>query len=121
MRRIGHESRARARSLATVSLLILLGSALWAAPSEVSAPRYPSDLCIDPTGRWIFTANEESGSVSMLSLASGEVVDEMVLDPAGRPVLRRVPEGPAELAPLRTGLERAGSRAGDSVGTAGLK
>ena len=48
-------------------------------------PRYPADLCIDPEGRWIFTANEGSGSVSMVAVATGEVVDEVVLDPASQP------------------------------------
>ncbi len=68
------------------SVLSLLGMALHAAPgASSSSPRYPSDLCLDLSGRWIYTANEESGSVSVLSLESGEVVDEAALDPAGRP------------------------------------
>ncbi len=52
-----------------VPVLVWLGLALQAAP-EVSSPRYPTDLCLDPAGRWVFTANQESGSVSMLSLES---------------------------------------------------
>ena len=48
-------------------------------------PRHPSSLDVDPSGRWILVANEESGSLSVLDAAAGRVAGELSLDPRGRP------------------------------------
>ena len=47
------------------------------------APRYPVDVCL--SGPSLFTANEKSGSVSWLALASGSVLAERVVSATGRP------------------------------------
>ena len=50
-----------------------------------AGPRHPSSLDIDPSGRWVLVANEESGSLSILDVAAGRVAAELPLDPRGRP------------------------------------
>lgn len=44
-------------------------------PSDLN--RSPTDLVVDPTGRWIVTVNETSDSVSLIDLDSGSVADEV--------------------------------------------
>jgi DNA-binding beta-propeller fold protein YncE len=66
-----------------LAIILFLPFPLSAAPP--SGPRYPADLALDPEGRWIFTANEEAGSVSVLDAPSGLVLDELQLSPRGRP------------------------------------
>jgi DNA-binding beta-propeller fold protein YncE len=70
----------RLAACAIVASFILAAGGLGASP-----PRYPRDLAVDPSGRWIFTANEESGSLSMLDVERGALLEELPLDPAGRP------------------------------------
>jgi cytochrome c peroxidase len=67
-----------------------LAAGAFAAPT----PRYPAALALDPQGRWLFSANESSGSVSVLDLERGEVAAETVLDPEGRPAAIAVSERP---------------------------
>ena len=65
-----------------------------------AGPRHPMSLDLDPAGRWIVVANEESGSLSTLDLAAGRVAGELLLDPRGRPsaVVCRADEGSRVLA-----------------------
>jgi len=50
-----------------------------------AGPKYPADLVLDPDERWIFTANEEASSVSMLDRATGAVLGEAALEAGSRP------------------------------------
>ena len=75
------------RSLSTargVLAVVLVGSSVAAAPGD-AGPRYPVDVVLDPHGKWIATANEEAGSVTLIDLASGEVLQECQLHASGRP------------------------------------
>ena len=48
-----------------------------AAAADDSFDRSPVDLAITPDGRWLITANETSNSVSLVNVASGQLVDEI--------------------------------------------
>lgn len=69
--------------------LALIISATGAACAEDSVrgkqPRYPSDLSLSPCQKFIFTANRSGKSLSVLEIASGEVLDEISLGRLSRP------------------------------------
>ena len=59
------------------SLMIPWVSTANAGRTDDSFDRSPVDLAITPDGRWLITANETSNSVSLVNVASGQLVDEM--------------------------------------------
>jgi cytochrome c peroxidase len=71
----------RSHRFALLSIVLLLAGPAFPA----GAPRYPSDLIVDEERGWIFTSNEESGSLSALDLRTGEAVAELELDRRARP------------------------------------
>lgn len=73
------------RATPTLRRVFIAACLLLTAASVVAAPRYPADVVLDPHGKWIATANEEAGSVTLIDLASGEVLEERKLHASGRP------------------------------------
>ncbi|QDV14378.1 Virginiamycin B lyase [Rosistilla oblonga] len=75
------QSRSRALLLTLVYLSLAVGcGAAVAARADVIDPsidRSPVDLALSPDGKWLVTANETSGSVSLIDAAAGRVVDEL--------------------------------------------
>ncbi len=59
------------------SLLMAWVSTASAEATDDSLDRSPVDLAVTPDGRWLITANETSNSVSLVNVASGQLVDEM--------------------------------------------
>ncbi|MFI4874123.1 MAG: YncE family protein, partial [Blastopirellula sp. JB062] len=60
------------------SLLLLLASS--GAIASPSAPyRSPVDVALDPKGEWLVSANQTSGTLSLIDLAEGRVLDELTL------------------------------------------
>ena len=56
-----------------------LGMAEPAGRVNWAIDRSPVDLSISPNRQWLATANETSGSVSLVEVATGQVVDEIIV------------------------------------------
>jgi hypothetical protein len=64
-------------------LALAIGAAF--APLPCEAQRSPADLALVEECGWILTANETSGSVTILDIPSGRVLAEVPLAPGSRP------------------------------------
>ena len=89
MRSPGIFSRRRWRQVVVASLAAVAcgcsgPEARAVEPARAIAPqggrpphRSPVDLALDPTGKWLLTANQTSDSVSLIRVADGEPTDEI--------------------------------------------
>src|SRR5689334_1586783 len=83
--------------LAPASALVLLFSGVAASPPVPPlADRSPVDLVLTPDQKWLLTANQTAGTVSLVNVERGKVVDEvrcgnrpsaLALAPDGRRIL----------------------------------
>jgi cytochrome c peroxidase/DNA-binding beta-propeller fold protein YncE len=71
-------------AMPTLRSSVILAWLSLTAVTVVAGPRYPADVVLDPHGKWIATVNEEAGSVTLIDLASGEVLEERKLHASGR-------------------------------------
>lgn len=83
-------ARARRRRIAIVlwalPVIVAVCGRDWTGAAEPAARGYrsPVDLAVSPEGRWLLTANAAAGTVSLVTLDDGRVVDE--IDVGERPV-----------------------------------
>jgi len=102
------------RELLLVVIAWLSCGALSATePKGLEHVRFPRDLAVGPEDAWIVTANEQAGSLSLVDLASGQVVDELALTAGGRPrsvALREDADETAESRHLLAVCERFAHR-----------
>ena len=70
---------------AALCLITVLGLAcpgrVWSDVGTAPIDRSPVDLDISPSGEWIVTANQTSGSISLIRASDGTLVDE---EPCGK-------------------------------------
>ncbi|MBW8883312.1 MAG: hypothetical protein JF612_00755, partial [Planctomycetia bacterium] len=75
MFRLGHLSLRRA-TLSTAILLICTCSAITSAADFATALRRPVGLAPSTDGHWLYVANRDAGSLSIINLNSSQVVAE---------------------------------------------